>query len=400
MSIPHPSRRLASTIGGVLLPAALALGPLAAPAAHADDSSHAAASAPGQSRTAAQAAGNVLASDLIGMSIIDGSGREIGEVKDLLVRMNDDASVRLLASFDDLDGHDGRVYALQVSDVRPAPRAIEKSASTASFAYTSDDRLRLVRPANRLSEVKSWARRDALDWTDIGWWTGDHDRGRPGPASGFHTFHGSDLLGLDVEGRNGHDLGEIDDLVVDMHDGRARYAVVAFDPGVLTEEKEIVVPIEHFIRTRAYEPGQPDRAVVDLGEADLRSMKGFDPDDWPDFNDPAFLASVDERFSMPALASRDSRRAAPGSPSASAGSSTSTPGWSQGPARGSGWTGDVTPLRFQTLDANHDGFISRQEGKANDIVDAQWNAMDANKDGRLSRDEFSHNAHLPNRAAR
>jgi sporulation protein YlmC with PRC-barrel domain len=253
-----------------------------------------------------------------------------------------------------------------------------------------------VPPPGGIAQLKSWPSQSRLDWTDLGWWTGtanqDH---RPGLATGFYTFHGTDLLGLKVEARDGTDLGKLDDLVVDLHHGQARYAVISFDPGVLHEEKDVVVPTQRFTRARAYQPGEPDRLVLDVGKADLRAMSGFDPDEWPDFNDPAYLASIDRLFQRTGGQAKLSQTG-----SASAGSSGWTPGWSNGPARGSGWTGDVTPLHFDSLDANHDGFISRQEGKANGVLAAQWDAVDANNDGRLSRDEFSHDAHLPNRAAR
>jgi sporulation protein YlmC with PRC-barrel domain len=261
---------------------------------------------------------------------------------------------------------------------------------------SGEGKMLLVAPPGGLAQLKSWPAQGRFDWTDLGWWTGTADRGqRRGLANGFYTFRGSDLLGLDVQARDGSEIGELDDLVVDLHHGEARYAVIAFDPGVMQAEKEIAVPMQQFVHARADRPGKPDRLVVDVSKADLAAMNGFDDDEWPDFNDPAYLASIDQRFQRTASTAQASQ---PGA--ASAGSSGWTPGWSSGPAKGSGWTGDVTPLRFQTLDANNDGFISRQEGRANDIVNAQWKAMDTNKDGRLSEQEFSNNAHLPNRAAR
>lgn len=63
--------------------------------------------------------------------------------------------------------------------------------------------------------------------------------------------------------------------------------------------------------------------------------------------------------------------AKPGSTSASAGASASDPG-----------------KMFQSLDKNHDGFLTRAEVK-DSPQDKNFSALDKNRDGKLSRDEYA-----------
>jgi len=43
---------------------------------------------------------------------------------------------------------------------------------------------------------------------------------------------------------------------------------------------------------------------------------------------------------------------------------------------------------FEKLDANHDGFVSREEAKHNTAVNASFSQADMNKDGKLDEDEL------------
>jgi len=45
--------------------------------------------------------------------------------------------------------------------------------------------------------------------------------------------------------------------------------------------------------------------------------------------------------------------------------------------------------RFEALDKNHDGFVSRDEAKDASELDTRFSELDANNDGKLSRDEYN-----------
>ncbi len=68
-----------------------------------------------------------------------------------------------------------------------------------------------------------------------------------------------------------------------------------------------------------------------------------------------------------------------------------TPQSSYPPATGMSATtgpgGEAAPL-FKELDANHDGYISKEEAKRSADITSRFDKLDLNHDGRISVDEF------------
>ena len=50
--------------------------------------------------------------------------------------------------------------------------------------------------------------------------------------------------------------------------------------------------------------------------------------------------------------------------------------------------GAVTSDRFDRLDRNHDGFLSRDEANDARELDTRFSELDTNNDGKLSREEY------------
>jgi hypothetical protein len=44
---------------------------------------------------------------------------------------------------------------------------------------------------------------------------------------------------------------------------------------------------------------------------------------------------------------------------------------------------------FSTLDANHDGYVSKTEAQSSQAVVAQWSSLDADQNGQLSSAEYA-----------
>jgi hypothetical protein len=49
---------------------------------------------------------------------------------------------------------------------------------------------------------------------------------------------------------------------------------------------------------------------------------------------------------------------------------------------------ESTDVRFDALDRNHDGFLSRDEANEAHELDTRFSELDANNDGKLSREEY------------
>ena len=57
---------------------------------------------------------------------------------------------------------------------------------------------------------------------------------------------------------------------------------------------------------------------------------------------------------------------------------------------GSAWANDAgSDARFNDLDRNGDGFVSRDEGRDAEELNTRFSELDTNNDGKLSRDEYA-----------
>lgn len=101
----------------------------------------------------------------------------------------------------------------------------------------------------------------------------------------------SSITADDIVSPSGEDLGSIKDLMIDMNDGRVRYAVVSFGGFLGVGDKLFAVPFEALDLD-----AENERFVLDVPKEKLENAPGFDQDDWPNFADPAFADSISSHY--------------------------------------------------------------------------------------------------------
>ncbi|HEX6222357.1 MAG TPA: PRC-barrel domain-containing protein [Acidimicrobiia bacterium] len=85
----------------------------------------------------------------------------------------------------------------------------------------------------------------------------------------------------------GEKLGHIEELVIDLQDGRVNYAVLASGGFLGLGDKYFAIPWDLLtIDTDAHE------IVIDVSKETLENAPGFDKDDWPDVHDRSWLGDV------------------------------------------------------------------------------------------------------------
>ncbi|CAD5365982.1 hypothetical protein RA210_U10097 [Rubrivivax sp. A210] len=105
----------------------------------------------------------------------------------------------------------------------------------------------------------------------------------PGPAlMGAHT-----LLGNDVYNRDGEDLGDIKEFMIDMATGKVAYAVLSFGGLLGMGDKLFAVP---WAALKLDTTNKRFTLAVPL--AVLKDAPGFDKDRWPAMSDKTWAAGV------------------------------------------------------------------------------------------------------------
>ncbi len=101
------------------------------------------------------------------------------------------------------------------------------------------------------------------------------------------SLSASTITGNDVRNVDGDKLGHIEEIVIDLQDGRVGYAVLSSGGFLGLGEKLFAIPWDLIsVDTEAKE------VVIDLAKEDLENAPGFDKDNWPDIHDLAWVGDV------------------------------------------------------------------------------------------------------------
>jgi Uncharacterized conserved protein len=104
---------------------------------------------------------------------------------------------------------------------------------------------------------------------------------------GRRMLAASTIEGTGVQNEAGEDLGEINELMIDLEKGRIAYAVLSFGGFLGMGDKLFALPWE----VLSISPSG-DVFILNVPREKLEQAPGFDPDNWPDMADTAWGESV------------------------------------------------------------------------------------------------------------
>lgn len=104
----------------------------------------------------------------------------------------------------------------------------------------------------------------------------------------------SNIVGVAVKNPEDEDIGEIDDVVIELRDGDVAYAVLCFRDWF--REKLFAVPWSEL--TLNHDEAGRRFFVLDTTRERLKSAPGFDPDDWPDVASDEWREEVDAHYAQ------------------------------------------------------------------------------------------------------
>ncbi|PHI19686.1 photosystem reaction center subunit H [Lewinellaceae bacterium SD302] len=97
----------------------------------------------------------------------------------------------------------------------------------------------------------------------------------------------SSITGTTVYNTRNEKLGEIKDLMINVHNGHINYAVLSFGGFLGLGDKYFAVPMEAFTINRDNE-----NFVLNVSKDRLENAPGFDKDNWPSSTDETYTNDV------------------------------------------------------------------------------------------------------------
>lgn len=228
---------------------------------------------PPQAAEAAQSGRDMRASKLIGQEVRNTTGEKLGEIRDLIVDVAAERVHYAVLAFGGTLGLGEKMFAYPISSFKPTGDNYqlvlnvdkEKMKNAPGFERNNwpdftDNRYR--------SEVDRYFRANAVGAT----------------PTGERLMRVSELIDRNVSDSQGRNAGEIKDLVVNPSTERISYAVLDFDKPWSPDDKLVALPLSVFGF-----PERKDRPVVlDVSREQVNVARGFDENEWPDLNAPAF----------------------------------------------------------------------------------------------------------------
>ena len=102
----------------------------------------------------------------------------------------------------------------------------------------------------------------------------------------------SEIIGARVENPGGENLGDIQDMVVDLQNQEVRYVVLSHGGILGIGDKLFAYPLS-MVETKS---GDEDRLVIDADKERLENAPGFAKNQWPDFADSSYTGRIDQYY--------------------------------------------------------------------------------------------------------
>jgi sporulation protein YlmC with PRC-barrel domain len=365
------------------------------------------------------------ASELIGKEVRNPAGRNLGQINDLIVDMTSGKVRYAILEFDPGIFEGERLFGVPTDQLRISPRdgqvvydmtrsrleQVPEPGERAMGANRTDldvdrpvamDRDTTLRGSPLLDRNDTWTsawrepgyqRRlrgagiDRQDWYDASDDTAYQARldkiwGVKQPSDNPRAYRVSDLIGKDIRTPHGDEVGEIQDVVVNMANEKVHYVVAEFDPGWASPDRRYVFPLSEFKLSR-----NDDDAVLDIDKSRLQSMQSFPENGFRRMNDRSFAADVD-RYLIAVFPVRVSTAADPQAGRERAMNDPSSGEQQRMASSGNDWNAKSSGQQGQMAASSDTSNANRSDRASGSDVEQAWDRYDRNNDGQVSRSEF------------
>jgi sporulation protein YlmC with PRC-barrel domain len=223
------------------------------------------------------------ASTIMGMNVTNLQGEKLGDIDNLAIESTEGRCRYAIMSRGGVAGLGDTHVAVPWKALKFANDAVRLDVTKQRFdqAPTFDD-------------DKNWSTIGDPQWAttvhqyyslkpDFKTRTNDDPSRNPPPT----FFKGSDAVGMDIHNRQGDDLGELEDVMIDVNSGRVAYAVLGFGGVLGMGEKLFAVPWQSLSFN-----SQEKMFVLNVDKDKLKTAPGFDKNQWPDMTDVRWSKDV------------------------------------------------------------------------------------------------------------
>lgn len=239
-------------------------------------STAAGALAPGRTAEASQQYHGLRATQVIGKSVRNPQGQNIGQVEDIVVNTGTGSVRYAMLRFDPgfLSGE--RLFAVPMDQLRMGAQRNDLVLAA------SRDRLERAAIARSAWNRDHFADLERIRRMDEAWGIRNTDTSPVARAS--------DLIGREIRSRDGRRIGELEELVIDAGRQQVHYAIASFDNGWLDRDRRVALPLRTF-----YRHPSGDALTLNASREQVARMPDFDRRRYGSLDDPVFVAEI-ERY--------------------------------------------------------------------------------------------------------
>lgn len=132
------------------------------------------------------------------------------------------------------------------------------------------------------------------------------ERGAEGVEARVKThMESSDVIGLQIRNAQGENLGDVNDLLVDMKRGEVKHLVLSFGGFLGLGTRLFAVPFDQ----AKFVHGEEDKHFVyNVTKEQLENAPSFERDRWPNVNDPTWHRTIDTHYGADRTARQPARQ--------------------------------------------------------------------------------------------
>ena len=234
--------------------------------------------------------------DLIGLDVKNKAGEEIASINDLVVDLKS-GEVRYAAlSSGGVAGFGGKMFAVPWH----AMTFMMGEPNKADSRYFIFDVTKQQLEQSDGFDTAKWPNVADPKWASMV--KKDHAKNEPKtesadgtrPTVAYETvFRASKIKGLDVRNDANEDLGDVDEVVIDVTKGAVKYLVLSHGTLLTGGNKLFAVPLNAITLAHASDKSY---ILFNVSQDALKNAPGFDKNHWPNMGDPTWTRNVDTYY--------------------------------------------------------------------------------------------------------